>query len=115
MVDERDYDAASDRYADKKTPVAPIGRALTGDRAAAHGREFLIGEYGSLEAVEREIRRGRPKLGHEREGGSPVVRARISDADFAAFKELEHTTGRSQAELVREGVHLLLEQHRRAG
>jgi hypothetical protein len=73
-----------------------------------------VREYGSIEAVEAEIRRGRRKVGDARRGESPVVRARISATDFAAFKQLEQITGLSQAELVREGVHLLLQQHKLA-
>jgi hypothetical protein len=94
--------------------VAPIGPALTGDEAAAAGREFLVAEFGSLEAVDAEIRRGRPRIGATRQGESPAVRARISDREFAAFKQLAEVTGRTQADLVREGVHLLLEQHKLA-
>jgi hypothetical protein len=114
MVSERDYEAASDGYASQDVHVAPIGSPLTGDRAAAAGREFLVAEFGSIEAVEAEIRRGRRKIGDGRRGASPVVRARISDTDFAAFRHLEEITGRSQADLVREGVHLLLEQYKTA-
>lgn len=113
-MSERDFDAASERYVDESEPIAPMGEALTGDMAAATGRELLVEGYGSLEAVEAEIRRGRRRIGDTRSGASPVVRARISDQDFAAFKRLEQMTGRSQADLVREGVHLLLEQHRLA-
>jgi len=114
MVSEREFEAASDRYADQSVSVAPIGPALTGEAAAAAGRDFLVAEYGSMEAVEREIRRGRPRVGDTRRGASPVVRGRISEEDFAAFKRLEAETGRTQAELVREGVHLLLERHKLA-
>lgn len=113
-MSERDFEAAAERYADQSEPVEPIREALTGDRAAAAGRELLVEGYGSLEMVEEEIRRGRRRIGDTRRGASPVVRARISDQDFAAFKRLEELTGRSQADLVREGVHLLLEQHRLA-
>jgi hypothetical protein len=42
------------------------------------------------------------------------VRGAISDEDFVAFKRLEKLTGLTQAELVREGVHLLLECHKAA-
>ncbi|MFZ4893038.1 hypothetical protein ACL9RL_01150 [Plantibacter sp. Mn2098] len=102
----------SDDYADPGQQVQPIGPAVTGSEAAALGRDFLVSQYGSAEAVERAIRRGRPRVGEAKKGGSPVVRARISDADFVAFQRLEQATGKTQAELVREGVHLLLERHR---
>jgi hypothetical protein len=114
MESDQDYEAISDRYADPATSATPIGAALTGATAAAAGRELLVREYGSIEAVDAEIRRGRRKIGDERRGESPVVRGRISDSDFEEFKELEVRTGKKQAELVREAVKLLLSEHRRA-
>lgn len=114
MVSERDYDARSDYYADQNAPVRGIGPAVTGAAAASAGRDFLIGEYGSEAAVQAEIRRGRPRLGESRRGASPSVRGRLTDVDYAAFKELEVETGLTQSDLVREGVHLLLQAHHKA-
>lgn len=114
MDTERGYEERSDRYADPSSPIVPTGAALTGSDAADAGRAFLVAELGSEEAVDRLIRRGRPRAGERRAGNSPVVRARISEQDFAAFRRLEDATGKSQADLVREGVHLLLAQHRMA-
>ncbi len=115
MASEREYERLSDRYADQTAATPkPIGPALTGAAAAAAGRGFLVREYGSIDAVEAEIRRGRRRVGDPRKGESPVVRARISDHDFEAFKQLEEETGKKQAELVREAVHLLLIQHKKA-
>lgn len=111
MVSESEYEARSDRYADPTIPVTSGRQALTDAEAAAAGRTFLVAEYGSADAVDQLIRRGRPRIGEKRPGGSAIVRARISDRDFAAFKKLEDQTGKSQADLVREGVHLLLAQH----
>lgn len=110
MVSEPEYEVRSDRYADPATPITSGGRPLIGGEAAAAGRSFLVAEYGSEEAVDQLIRRGRPRIGERRTGGSAIVRARISDRDFAAFKKLEYETGKSQADLVREGVQLLLAQ-----
>ncbi|WP_067248859.1 hypothetical protein [Microbacterium resistens] len=112
MVSERDFDAASDRYVAPEAPVAPSGPALRGVAAAAAGRDFMVSEYGSIEAVEREIRRGRPRVGESRRGPSPVVRGALTEEDFAAFKRLEAVTGKKQADLVREGVHLLFERYK---
>lgn len=112
MTSDREYELMSDEYADPNHSIRPVGSALTGAEAAAVGHDFLVQEYGGEQAMKRAIRRGRPRVGEARSGGSPVVRARISQADFAAFTQLEHTTGKSQAELVREGVQLLLERHR---
>lgn len=111
MDSERDFEAASDRYADQETPVVPIGPATTGTSASAAGRDFLVKEYGSIEAVENEIRRGRRKVGDPRRGESPVVRGRIPEADRAALDLLIAQTGKRESELVREAVHLLLERH----
>jgi hypothetical protein len=40
------------------------------------------------------------------------VRARISENDYAAFKQLEQDSGLSQSDLVREAVHRLLTDHK---
>ena len=111
MGSERDYEAASDRYADESARALPIGPATTGKAASAAGRDFLVKEYGSIEAVEREIRQGRRKVGDPRRGDSPVVRGRIPEADRAAFDLLIAQTGKKESELVREAVHLLLQRH----
>lgn len=112
MVSEREYEAMSDRYADPSVPVRGIGPALAGAAASKAGREFLLSEYGSEVALEDALRPGRPRLGQAKTGASPSVRTRLSDADYAAFKELEEKSGRKQSELMREAVHLLLEHHR---
>jgi hypothetical protein len=63
-VSEHELETPRDRYADPAGVVSPIGAALTG--AAAAGREFLVSEYGSIEAVEAEIRPRATKVGHAR-------------------------------------------------
>jgi hypothetical protein len=112
MDSTRDFEAASDRYADQSVPVTPAGPALAGNAAAAAGRDFLIAEYGSLAAVNTEMKRGRPRVGDTRQGPSPSVRTRLPETDYAAFKALEESTGRKQSELLREAVHNLLVQHK---
>ena len=108
-----DYDALEARYVDPATPASAIpGTVLTGDAAAAVGRELLVQEYGTLEAVETAIRRGRRRVGDDRKGASPTVRARIADREYEALTQLHNETGRDYSDLVREGVHLLLEQHK---
>ncbi|WP_431031196.1 hypothetical protein [Plantibacter sp. RU18] len=111
-----DYDALSDRYADPATVIIPVGPARTGEAAAAAGREFAIAEYGSVEAMEREIRRGRPRIGAEPERAATArtVRATLSDRDWEAFEQLRAQKGARQAELVREAVHRYLVEHRAA-
>lgn len=115
MVTDREFQERSDAYADPTKSIGPVGSPTTGASASAEGRKFFEEQWGSVEALEQDVRlrRGRPRVG-ESKGNSPVVRARLTAADFEAFKQLEEITGKTQAELVREGVHLLLEQHLRA-
>ncbi|MGW9159659.1 hypothetical protein [Microbacterium sp. NPDC055665] len=112
-----DYDALSDRYADPNATFTAVGPALTGEAAAAAGREFAITEYGSVEAMESEIRRGRPRIGAEpeRPATARTVRATLSDRDWEAFEQLRAQKGARQAELVREAVHQYLVGQRLAG
>lgn len=111
-----DYDALSDHYADRNVSITPVGPALTGEDAAAAGREFAIAEYGSVDQMEREIRRGRPRIGAEPERATTArtVRATLSDKDWVAFEQLRAQKGAKQAELVREAVHYYLTGHRAA-
>jgi hypothetical protein len=106
-----DYDALADRLTDPDSEVRGVGKPLTGTAAADAGRAFLLREYGSEQALQRALRPGRPRVGSPG-GESPTVRGRISDADFAAFKRLEESTGKNQSELVREAVQLLLAEHK---
>lgn len=57
------------------------------------------------------MHRGRPRVGDAKRGPSPTVRARLSEAEFAAFEQLRETTGRTQSDLVREAVHDYLGRH----
>lgn len=115
MKDQKtDYDALSDRYADPKVPVVPSGPALTGEAAAAAGRAFAVTEYGSVAAMEAEIRRGRPRIGQEPQlsATARTVRATLSDQDWAAFEQLREQTGARQATLVRNAIHEYLNTHK---
>lgn len=108
---DTDYDELAARFTDPATPLPDPGAVFTDAAAAAEGRAFLLREYGSEEALRRALRPGRPRVGSP-SGESPTVRGRISDADFAAFKQLEEQTGKKQSELVREAVQLLLAEHK---
>ena len=112
--DDIDYEALIARLTDPNIPLKPTGKALHGDEAAKAGREFLLREYGSEEALERAMRPGRPALGEPGEGPSPTVRARVSRNDFAELARLREKTGRTEADLLREGLHLLLEHYKQA-
>lgn len=114
-IDEAAFEALAARLTDPSIPLPKPTNVLTGEAAAAAGRAFLIREYGSEEALDAELRAaGRPRLGETPKGASPTVRGRIPEADRAAFDELIKETGKKESELVREAVHLLLEQHRKA-
>ena len=108
---DQEYDELAARLTDPNIPLSAPREVHTGAAAARAGREFLVREYGSIDAV-NEVLRGRPRVGDTKRGASPTVRGRISDADYAAFKQLEDVTGRTQSELVREAVHNLLTAHK---
>jgi hypothetical protein len=115
---EDEYEELARRLTDPATPVLGVGPILTGEAAAAHGRAFMLREYGSMEAIEQAIEDARRYEEAKRAAGDadpdaipasePVVQAVIPAADFAAFRELERRSGLEQAELVRRAVHELL-------
>ena len=112
---DADYEALAARLTHPDSELPKPENVLTGDAAAAAGRDFMLREYGSQEALDAELRSaGRPRLGAKPRGASPTVRGRIAEADRAAFDQLIKQTGKKESELVREAVHLLLEQHKLA-
>lgn len=60
-----------------------------------------------------EIRRGRPRVGADR-SESPVVKGRVTAAEFEALREIIDATGRGQSQLVRRGIQLVIMEHREA-
>ncbi|TFD45391.1 hypothetical protein E3T55_18850 [Cryobacterium frigoriphilum] len=109
-MSDPDYSDIAQRLGDPLGALPEPRNVRTGAAAAAAGRALLIGEYGSEDALTDALRPGRPRIGTSAaaRGSSPTVRGRISDADFAALKELGERTGKNQSELVRESVHRLL-------
>ncbi len=105
---ETDYNELAARLTNPDTPIPEPTLVRVGEAASAAGRTFLLREYGSEDAVQRAIRPGRPRVGTAAQGESPTVRGRISNEDYAAFKQLEERSGKNQSELVRESVHRLL-------
>ncbi|MHA6667365.1 ribbon-helix-helix protein, CopG family [Homoserinimonas sp. A447] len=105
------YEQYAARLTDQETPLVGSGSPLRGEAAAAAGRSFLVEAYGSEAAVKRAMRRGRPRVG-QATGASPEVRGRIMPAEFDALEELRKQTGRSRSDLVREGIHLLLQKNK---
>lgn len=112
-VTDEQLAALADKLTNPDYSLPASTQGATGAAAAAQGRALLLQEYGSAEALDTVLRQaGRPRVGQGPRGASPTVRGRISDADYAAFKQLEDATGRSQSELVREAVHNLLTEHK---
>lgn len=109
-----DYNALVSHLTDPDRPLRSAGQVTTGAAAAEEGRAFLLREYGSDEAIQTELRRGRPRIGEVSHGPSPSVRGRLSAADYAAFQGIARQTGRSQSDLVREAVHDLITRYRSA-
>jgi hypothetical protein len=56
---------------------------------------------------------GRPRIGAPTSGPSPILKGRVSGTAYALFQELQTETSRSEADLVREAVQLLLERHQK--
>ncbi|MFK3668830.1 hypothetical protein ACI2IX_01565 [Leifsonia aquatica] len=112
---DAEYEQLAARLTDPDHELPKAANVLSGVAAEAAGREFMLREYGSEEALDEALRTaGRPRLGTKPKGASPTVRGRIAEADRAAFDQLIKQTGKKESELVREAVHLLLEQHKLA-
>ncbi|MGU3358666.1 hypothetical protein ACLBWJ_15535 [Microbacterium sp. M4A5_1d] len=107
----RDYEAASAAYADPAQPVSVVGPIHTGAAAAQIGRDFLVEQYGSLEKVNAEIKRGRPRVGEKRTP-TKIVKGRVPEADAHELEAIEEETGLTESELVRRGIALLIKSHR---
>ena len=113
MATNEDFAALAERLTAPSTPLPQASETAVGAAAAAHGRALMLREYDSEAALDTVLRRaGRTRLGEQPKGASPTVRGRLPEAEFAAFKRLEETTGKKQSELVREAVQLLLAEHR---
>lgn len=112
---DAEFEALAARLTDPAVALPAPANVLSGAAAEAAGRDFLLSEYGSQESLDDALRSaGRPRLGERPKGASPTVRGRIAEADRAAFDRLIEQTGKKESELVREAVHLLLEQHKLA-
>ena len=104
--DEFDYDAFEARLTDPNVPLSAPREVHSGEDAARFGREFMLREYGSEEAIAAAMRRpGRPRVGTEQQGPSPVVRGAIPAADFEALDAFVKRSGKKQSAIVREAVH----------
>jgi hypothetical protein len=111
QMTDQSYKEYAARLTDPSTPLAAAGSPLRGVAASAAGQSFLVEAYGSEAAVNRAMRRGRPRVG-QAAGSSPEVRGRIMPSEFDALEALAKQTGRSRSDLVREGIHLLLQKNK---
>ncbi|WP_431031239.1 ribbon-helix-helix protein, CopG family [Plantibacter sp. RU18] len=101
-----DYDALEARLTDPAVPLEAPLEVRTGAAAAQFGRDFMLREYGSEEALASAMRRpGRPRVGAEQNGASPVVRGAIPAADYEALDAFVKRSGKKQSAIVREAVH----------
>lgn len=112
-IDEDAFEALAKRLTEADSVSSPPAQVATGAAASARGYELLLREYDSPQTLEAELRSaGRPRIGAIPKGRSPIVRGTIAAAEHARFEQLKQETGKNESELVREAVHLLLEQHR---
>lgn len=118
MVDKQTesvFAALATALTDSSAPLPKPGHVATDAAAAAEGRDFLVREYGSADALDAVLHRaGRPRVGERARGASPTVRARITEHDFAVLTQLREATGRTESDVVREAVHVYLQQHQAA-
>lgn len=103
-----DYAGLAARLTDPAATMPAPTSVLTGEEASQYGKEFLLREYGSQEAIQRAMRPGRPIVGTSRHGPSPVVRGVIPVEEFDALNALAERSGKGRSELVRQAVHDLL-------
>lgn len=97
------YEKLDKYYSDPNTEVKTLGKPLVGEEAAKHGQELLINEFGSAEAVEEFIRRGRPRLGQTAGAGSSrEIRGRVTDRQYQALLILMQKKQRTMSELIRD-------------
>jgi hypothetical protein len=97
------YEKLDEYYSDPKTEVKTVGKPLVGEVAAKEGQALLVKEFGSAEAVEEFIRRGRPRLGQNAGAGSShEIRGRVTDRQYQALQALMQKKQRTMSELIRD-------------
>lgn len=95
---------------DAPLPATDPARIRRGAASAAFGHQLLLEALGSEEAIEQEVRRGRPPVGSAASTGksSPVIRARIDEERLARLDAITADTHKERSVLVREAIDLLL-------
>lgn len=97
------------RYSpEEKAAAVRMVRTL---RAELDGRRDPINPPDHPPEGASGISRGRPPVGAPR-GESPVAKGRVTPDEFNELKEIMAETGRTQSELVRHGVQLVIMEHR---
>jgi hypothetical protein len=103
------YEALAEKAECGDFLMEPGGQVLHGQEAVDEGRRILMWatETDTVEDALKTARRGHPRLSPGT-GRSPVVRARLEESDYAALETMAEETGKTQSELVRQGVKLVL-------
>lgn len=110
---DKQFEELADRLTDPGRPLPAPAEVAGGAAAASAGRAMMLQEYGSGQALDAALRRpGRTRIGVTAKGASPMVRGRLAEVEFVAFKKLEEASGRTQSDLVREAIHKLLVEHK---
>lgn len=58
---------------------------------------------------------GRPRVGSEKRGASPLLSTRVDPATWQAFTKMVQTSGQRPSQLLREAIDLLLAEHSTSG
>jgi hypothetical protein len=107
------------RLSESSGPFPEPLSVRTGSDAAAAGREFLLREFGDEQSIEAAMRKpGRPSKKSSptgavtaNAGASPTVRGRVPLADYRRLQEVEKKSGKTESELVREGIALVIARY----
>lgn len=115
---EKTNETLAGELSESTRAIGPPRLSLSGEAASAAGRTFLLREYGSEEDIREAMRKpGRPRsVGHadpvtKSAGASPTVRSRIPRADFERLATIEAATGKSESDLIREGVAMVISRY----
>jgi hypothetical protein len=86
--------------------LVPTGTSQHGADAAAAGQALLREAFGSDQAVEEAIRRGRPNLSRNRAAGhSPAVNTRVTEVQNAQLEQLMTVLEfRTKSDVVRAAI-----------
>lgn len=102
-------DTRAERISESDSPVAAPLDVRAGDAASAAGRAFLLREFGDEQNIREAMRKpGRPPRSAAASGTSPTVRGRVPQTDYEKLSAIRATTGKTESELVREGIAMVI-------